>query len=65
MGRICIKKNYTINVGQKCEFVFGRVESIVGKGENADYQYFLLFPQCFSNAYLSRSIKNWDCGVQG
>ena len=25
----------------------GRVENIVGKGENAGYQHFLLFPQCF------------------
>ena len=24
-----------------------RKENIVGKGENAVYQYFLLFPQCF------------------
>ena len=23
------------------------VENIVGKGENAGYQHFLLFPQCF------------------
>ena len=29
------------------EFGFGRVENIVGKGENAGYQHFLLFPQCF------------------
>ena len=28
-------------------FVFDRVENIVGKGENADYQHFLLFPQYF------------------
>ena len=28
-------------------FVFNRVETIVGKGENDGYQYFLLFPQCF------------------
>ena len=26
-----------------------RVENIVGKGENAGYQHFLLFQQCFSN----------------
>ena len=26
------------------KFVFGRIENIVGKGENADYQQFLLFP---------------------
>ena len=24
-------------------------ENIVGKGENAGYQHFLLFPQCFLN----------------
>ena len=24
-----------------------REENIVGKGENAGYQHFLLFPQCF------------------
>ena len=28
-------------------FVLDRVENIVGKGENAGYQHFLLFPQCF------------------
>ena len=26
------------------------VENIVGKGENAGYQHFLLFPQCFQKA---------------
>ena len=26
---------------------FGRVENTVGKGENAGYQHFFLFPQCF------------------
>ena len=29
------------------ELFFYRVENIVGKGENAGYQHFLLFPQCF------------------
>ena len=27
-----------------------RVENIVGKGENAGYQHFLLFPQCFQKS---------------
>ena len=27
-----------------------REENIVGKGENAGYQHFLLFPQCFQKA---------------
>ena len=34
-------------------FVFDRVENIVGKGENAGYQHFLLFPQCFPKGFYS------------
>ena len=30
--------------------VFDSVENIVGKGENAGYQHFLLFLQCFEKA---------------
>ena len=33
-----------INVAEKLKFVFERVENFVGKGENASYQHFLLFP---------------------
>ena len=36
-----------INVTKELKFVLGRKEKIVGKGENADYQYFLLFPLFF------------------
>ena len=36
-----------VNVNQKQKFFLGWVESNVGKGENAAYQHFLLFPQCF------------------
>ena len=32
-------------------FVFDRIENIVGKGENAGYQHFLLFPQCFQELF--------------
>ena len=35
-------------------FGFGTVENIVGKGENAGYQYFLHFPQCFQKPSSSR-----------
>ena len=31
-----------------------RLENVVGKGENADYQHFLLFPQCFQNSFFPR-----------
>ena len=36
-----------IKVAKMMISVFNRVENIVGKGENAGYQHFLLFPQCF------------------
>ena len=37
--------------------VFDGVENIVGKGENAGYQHFLLFPLCFQKASLSGSFN--------
>ena len=36
-----------INVTQKLKFVWERVDNTVGKGENAGYQHFLLYAQCF------------------
>ena len=35
------------NVTQKLKFAVERVENIAGEGENAGYQHFLLFPECF------------------
>ena len=46
-----------IKLAEKLKFVLGRVENIVGKGENAGYQHFLLFPQCFQKASISGSLK--------
>ena len=37
-----------------------RVESIVGKGDNAGFQHLLLFPQCFQKPCFS--IKVGMCG---
>ena len=34
----------------------GRVENIVGKGENAGCQYFFLFPQYFQKPSVSGSL---------
>ena len=45
-----------INTGQMLISVFDRVEN-VGKGENAGYQHFLLFPQCFHKTSFLRSLK--------
>ena len=46
-----------INVPQIMISVFDRVEDIVGKGENAGHQHFLLFPQGFQKTSFSGSLK--------
>ena len=46
-----------LNVYQNLNIAFGRVENMVGKGENVAYQHFLLFPQCFQKASSLRSLK--------
>ena len=43
---------------------FDRAENIVGKEENASYQHFLLFPQCFQKLCFE-VVKSWDCVVKG
>ena len=39
--------NDKIKIAEMMISLSDRVENIVGKGENAGYQHFLLFPQCF------------------
>ena len=39
------------------KFVFGWVENIVGKGENAGCQHFLFFPECFQKDSYRGSLK--------
>ena len=53
-------------MAEKLKFVLGRVENIVEKGENAGYQHFLLFPQCFQKASLLGGgvVKSQDCVVK-
>ena len=46
-----------INVTQILNFDIGRVENIVGKGGNAGYQHFVLFPQCFQKPSFSGLLK--------
>ena len=38
-------------------FVFDTLENIVGKGENAGYQHFLLVPQCFQRVFYPESLR--------
>ena len=44
-------------------YVFARVENIVGKGENAGYQH--PFPTMFSKLHTTRVVKTHDCKVKG
>ena len=37
--------------------IYDRIENIVGKGQNAGFQHFLLFPQCFQKFSFSGSLK--------
>ena len=41
------------NIAKMMISVFDRIENIVGKGENAGYQHFLHFPQCFQKLFSS------------
>ena len=42
---------------ENLKFVLERVENIMGKGENAGYQHFLI--QCFQKAPFQGSLKVW------
>ena len=54
--------NTDVNENLKC--ALRTVENIVGKGENAGNQHFLLYPQCFQKASFLGVIKNVDCVVK-
>ena len=41
-----------LNVAKIMIVLFDREENTLGKGENAGYQHFLLFPQCFQSLLL-------------
>ena len=49
--------NDKLKVAEMMISLFDRVENTVGKGENAGYQHFLLFPQCFPKPYSLGSLK--------
>ena len=46
-----------LNLIEKLKFVLERAENIVGKGENAGYQHFLLFLQFFQKASFTEWLK--------
>ena len=62
MSKLKANANEKIRVTQKLTVVLERVENIVGKGENAGYQHFLLFLPWFQKAsYMYKVDKSQDC----
>ena len=55
--------DHRINVTWKLKFGLGSIKNILGKGENAGNQHFLLFPNVFSTASVLSVVKNQDCAV--
>ena len=53
-----------MNFAKVMIYVFDRTENNVGKGENAGYQHFPLFPQCFQKAFSWGGVKNQNCVVK-
>ena len=52
--------NDKIKVTKTLKLVVGRLWNIAGKGENAGYQHFLLFPQWFHKTSL---FMSWKVGI--
>ena len=50
--KIKVIADYKLNVAERMISAYDGIENIVGKGENAGEQHFLLFPQFFQKAYL-------------
>ena len=50
--KLDIAKTVKLDIAKTIISVYNRGENIVGKGENAGYQQFLLFPQCFQNIFF-------------
>ena len=53
-----------LNVAKMTISVINRVEDTLGKGENAGFQHFLLFPECFPKAFFFMVVKSRDCVVK-
>ena len=53
-----------LNVDKMTMSLLDRVENTEGKGENAGYQHFLLFPQCFPKPSSLGVVKSQNCVVQ-
>ena len=60
LSRLKALADDTINVSKKLKLVLGRVENILGKGENAVYQQFFPFPKMSSKAFFLGVVQSRD-----
>ena len=51
--KVHVFTSFKLNIRLDLEFVFHRLENIVGIEENAGNQHFLLFPQCVQKTFSS------------
>ena len=54
----------TFSVTEKLKFVLGKVENIVGKGENAGKPAFSPLPTMFSKGFFLRVVQSRNCVVK-
>ena len=52
------------NMTQNLKSISERIENNLGKGENAGYQHFLCFPECFAKAFSFRFVRSQNCVVK-
>ena len=57
-SKLKVFADHKSNLIENLNFVLERVEKILGKGENAGYQHFLLFSKCFQEASSLRVVKS-------
>ena len=57
LSKLKVLADNKMNATLHLKFVLERIESNLGKGENAGYQHFLLFPQCFKEASSTGLLK--------
>ena len=48
------------NLAELEKIMFEWFENFIGKGENAGYQHFLLFKQCFKKLSVWRGLSPWN-----
>ena len=50
---------------QRLKFVYGKIENIVGNGENAGNQHFLQTHNVLNSPSFGGLVKSWDVVVKG